>query len=333
MRRELRIGILGMGGMGSRHGGNLLKMEDVKISGLCSIPWDDASRFNSLHGTAIPVFDDFDEMLAATEMDALYVCLPPFAHDGQIEKAASKGIAVFAEKPLALTVAKGKEIVDAVNKYNVKSQMGYHMRFGAAVERLRELMNAGETGRPTLFCANYECNSLHSHWWRDIQKCGGQIFEQVIHLYDEALYFMGNAYSVSGFQANLCHRHVDGYTVEDTSAVSICFANGALGSITGSNCAIPGVWDARWRIVFETMVASFQDMNNAQFIWTDGSGRREEIASDRDPYQMEDAYFLSVLQGEKAEFAPVREGLIGLQLVSAATQSARLGGQNIKIME
>ncbi len=331
MNDKLRIGILGMGGMGSRHAGNLLKLEGVELAAICSLPKDDADRFNKNNSTSVPAYDDFDRMLAEVPLDALYVCLPPFAHDGQIEKAARRGIAIFAEKPLALTIARGESIRSAVGDASVKSQMGYHMRFGSAVKALRKLVGAGETGRATLFCANYECNCLHSPWWRDADKCGGQIFEQIIHLYDEGLYFMGDVDSVSGFTANLLHDNVEGYTVEDTSGVVMRFKNGALGSVTGSNCAVPGLWTARWHIVFERMVADFADMNNAVFTWTDGSGRVERVNEDVDAYFAEDEYFVSVLRGENPEFAPISEGFAGIWLVEAATRSAKAGGANIKL--
>ena len=102
MPEKIKVALLGMGNMGRAHALNLRKMPEVDIVGLCAVPIDDAMKFNLEFHTAYPTFDCFDKMLEQVEMDALYVCLPPFAHDGQIEKAAQKGIHIFAEKPLAL---------------------------------------------------------------------------------------------------------------------------------------------------------------------------------------------------------------------------------------
>lgn len=331
MDKKIRISMLGMGGMGRTHATQLRKMPEVEIVGLCSLPIDDAAAFNQANGTDYPVFEQFDEMLEKVEMDALYVCLPPFAHNGQIEKAAGKGIHIFAEKPLALNVERAESIASAVKQAGVKSQMGYHMRFGGAVRKLRELMNSGEAGKPTLFIANYECNSLHSPWWTDVNKCGGQVFEQVIHLYDMAYYIMGKADTVTGFVANLCHRDVPGYTVEDTSTVAIRFQSGALGSITGSNCAVPGRWVGIFKIVFENMVVEFPDFNEMRIIYTKGDVREETLHFDTNVRWEENRHFVDVLLGKAPEFAPICEGLDGLRLVSGAVESSSNEGKPVRL--
>ena len=73
-----------------------------------------------------------------------------------ITLVAEKGIHIFNEKPIALNLERGQSMVDAIEKAGVHSQVGYHMRFGKAVRRVRELMETGVAGRPTLFSANYE---------------------------------------------------------------------------------------------------------------------------------------------------------------------------------
>ncbi|MDL2205971.1 Gfo/Idh/MocA family oxidoreductase [Eubacteriales bacterium OttesenSCG-928-N13] len=315
MENIIKVGMLGMGNMGRAHSAQLRQLPNVQIVALCSDPIDDAVNYNQQNDTDYPVYQDFDKMLDETEMDVLYVCLPPFAHNGQLEKAAAKGIHIFEEKPIALTLERGQSMADAVQQAGVKSQVGYHMRFGGAIKRLKQLIDSGVTGKPTLFSANYECNSLHTPWWIDVNKSGGQILEQIIHLYDVALYLMGDAGSVTGFVTNLCHTDVPGYTVEDTSAVAIRFASGALGTITGSNCAIPGRWDGHFRIVFENLVADFFDHNHAKLTFTKEDNRVEELSFDTPVTFDEDEYFMAVVRGERPEITPISHGLKGLQLV------------------
>ena len=79
MSDKLRVAMLGMGNMGRTHVSELRKMPEVEIVSLCSMPVDDADLYNRQNGTSYPVFEDFDRMLDAVAMDALYVCLPPFA--------------------------------------------------------------------------------------------------------------------------------------------------------------------------------------------------------------------------------------------------------------
>ena len=208
---------------------------------------------------------------------------------------------------------------------------GYHMRFGGAVEKLVQLIDSGEAGRPTLFAANYECNSLHTPWWIDVNKCGGQVFEQVIHLYDMAYYIMGKAESVAGYIANLCHQDTPGYTVEDTSSVAIRFQSGALGSITGSNCAVPGKWLGIFKIVFQNMMVEFSDFNHMKITRTKGEVTEETLSFDTNVRFSENRRFVDVLLGKAPEFAPISEGLDGLKMVAAAVVSSGNGGAPVKL--
>lgn len=325
MDRKIRVAMLGMGNMGRTHIAQLRKMEDVEVVALCSVT-DDAKKYNEENGTSFPIYDDFDRMLEEVALDAVYVTLPPFAHNGQIEKAAAKKLAIFTEKPLAITLERAQSIADAVRENGVKSMMGYHMRFGGAVKYVRKLMEDGVTGKPTLYSANYECNSLHTPWWIRRELCGGQIFEQIIHLYDMAYYMMGDFASVSGYVANLCHQDIPNYTIEDTSAVSIRFKNGTLGSITGSNCAVPDRWAGIFKIVFENCVAEFPDFNEVKITYTKGDVREEHLTFNDDVRWEENRYFIDMVKGEKPPFATIEEGLEGVKIVAGAVKSSENGG-------
>lgn len=331
MKNEtIRIAMLGMGGMGKNHSNNLRGIEGVEIVAFCSKPIDDAKQYVSENDLQTPVYEDFYKMLEEIEFDALYVCLPPFSHDGQVEAAAAKGKHIFIEKPIALNVDRGESMVKAIQENNVKSQVGYHMRFGSAVKHFVNIIASGESGEPTLYSARYECNSLHSPWWRDVDKCGGQVFEQVIHLYDMALYLMGEADRVSGFTANLCHKETPGYTVEDTSSASLHFKSGAIGSITGSNCSVPGQWNGFFRVICGNMVADFKNENEATFTYTNENEIREEtICEDVSAKFEEDVYFIKTIKDEVAEIAPIAEGLDGLRLVSGVVESSQNDGQPV----
>lgn len=328
---KIRIAVLGMGTMGRRHAAILTKRDDVEIVGLCAKPTDDALKFNRDFQTDYPVYEDFYTMLKSVPMDALYVCLPPFCHDGQIEAAAKKGIAIFTEKPLALNLKRGTSITKAVAEAGVKTQMGYHMRFGHGVRYVKELLDSGKLGKATLFSANYECNSLHVPWWIHREQCGGQIFEQIIHLYDMAYYFMGDFDSVTGFVANICHQDVPGYTIEDTSSVSIRFKNGTLGSITGSNNAVPNRWVGPFKIVCENGMVEFSDYDHGKITWNKPEVKEEIIRFDSEPYTEEDDYFVRLVRGEVEEISPFWQGLEDLKVVSGAVSSSENGGVPVKL--
>jgi predicted dehydrogenase len=332
MDKKLRVAVVGMGNMGRRHSDDMIKFEDTELAAVCDVNIKAAEKYRDEHDPDCAVYDDYEKMLDEVKPDAVYVCLPPFAHHDEVELAAERKIAVFIEKPIAMTVEKGQSMVEAVRKNQVVSQVGYQMRFGAAVRRFKELQQSGEAGRMTLFSASYECNSLHSPWWREKDKCGGQVFEQVIHLYDMAQYLMGPAAEVSGRVANLLHQDVPKYTVEDTSICNILFKDGTLGCITGSNCAVKNQWNARFRIVCENLTADFTDQDHATFTYTNKhEGNVEVISGKEDPTDIEDRAFVDAVRGKRAPSATIEEGLSDLVLVASVVKSSENNGSIVKL--
>ena len=190
----------------------------------------------------IEEFEDFDEMLDEGDFDVLFICLPPFAQDHQFERAAERGKHIFIEKPIALNTDTGRRMVKSAEENGIITRVGFHMRQGAAVRKMKELITSGEAGRPVLFHGHYSCNSLHTPWWINVDLCGGQIYEQAIHVYDLCRYLMGEPKFAAGVMGNVCHNHIHNYTVEDVSASFAGFTNGAVAAITANNG-----WEAsRW---------------------------------------------------------------------------------------
>ncbi len=337
---KLRVGILGAGFMGQTHGQRLVKREGVTLAGICDVaPGAAAALKEKLGATDAVVFDSFDRMLAEAKLDALYVCLPPFAHAGQVEAAAARGIHLFLEKPIALTVARAEQMVAAIEKAGVVSQVGYHYRFKRCVERFRQLMAGGQAGAPTLFEGRYWCRMPNKGWWPDVTKSGGQVIEQVIHIYDLAMHLFGPIESVTGYAANLAHKEVAGYSIEDTSASVVRFKNGAVACITGSNCALPVHFIGDWRAVCDRAVLEYR--TTGQFwvkpdestVFThDGEQvTREEFTEDADVSGAETDDFLHAIRTGSKTRSPARDGLNSLKLVAAVLESARQNGAMVKL--
>ena len=145
------------------------------------------------------IYTDIEAMYEKTEMDAVFICLPPFAHTLDVDIAAEKGIHIFIEKPIAGDMATAQRMVRKVEAAGVKSQVGFMLRFGDAVEQVKAKIDSGEAG---WMAARYMCNCLHSDWWRDKSKSGGQVVEQVIHIYDLTRYLLGEPDTVACFMNN-----------------------------------------------------------------------------------------------------------------------------------
>jgi len=222
-------------------------------------------------------------------------------------------------------------MVRAAKRAGIVAQVGYHMRFGVAVQHLKNLIDSGAAGKTVLFAARYECNALHGPWWRIKRKSGGQALEQAIHLYDMALYLFGRPVAVAGFTGNICHCAVPDYTVEDVSAATIRFASGALAGITATNCAVPERWNGTFSVVCEKVTAHFSSANTAEFIYTTGKVRTESIRGNDDLYELEDRAFIAAVRAGKARGPDVADGLTGLRVTSGVFESSRKNGAAVRI--
>jgi myo-inositol 2-dehydrogenase / D-chiro-inositol 1-dehydrogenase len=331
---KLRIGFLGAGGMSRRHSGNLETLRGVEVVSFCDqcSKKDAAATSEQITGGRAVAYDDFDAMLNEQALDALYVCIPPGAHDGQVEKAARHGIHLFQEKPTAIDAKRAASQTRAIEKAGVIGAVGYMCRQGHAVRKLKGMIEDGSAGRPTLFTGRFFCNSEHNPWWRNVDVSGGQVLEQAIHTYDIAIHLLGQPEVATGFADNLCHTKMKDYTVEDTSVSAIRFANGAMASIVASNCAIPWEWTYDFRVVCEKVTVLFSSPNDAVFVYTEGGkARRRKVSKDVDILMAESKNFVAALKGKAEVAATSRDGLTGVKLTSAVLKSAAANGRPVRI--
>lgn len=330
----VRIGFLGSGYMARTHAQHLKALGGVEIAAVCGSSQAAAEAWREEAAPEAQAYGDFATMLDEARLDALYVCVPPFAHDQQVVQAARRGIHLFLEKPVALHVAAALEMAKAVEDTGVKVQVGYHLRARKAIAHLKELVENGTAGKPTLFQGWWHCNALHSEWWRHKNKSGGQVFEQAIHVYDLALHLCGMPQTIWAQLANLNHQEPDDYTVEDTSVGMIRFENGALGTVTASNNAIPGEWRTGFTLICTRLTATLSHDGRMEIVDTSDpeNVKREIVDPDDgdDPYREENRRFLALLHGEEPSLAPMLDGLAGVALVSTVQTSAEMNGRAVR---
>ncbi|TDO83364.1 putative dehydrogenase [Halanaerobium saccharolyticum] len=326
--QKLNVGFLGAGEMARIHAGILRDMAEVEITAVTSRHQSSAADLiNSLGFENAAAYTDFDQMLAEKDLDLLYICLPPAAHQGQLEKAARKGIHIFIEKPIAINEKKAEEMLKAVQETGVVSQVGYHYRFAKGIQKLKKLIDSGQAGRTALLQGYYFCNSLHSNWWRQLEKSGGQIYEQVIHLYDLALHLFGDYQSAEGMLANLCHQETEGYTIEDNSLSLIQFKSGAMGSIAGSNCAVPGSWKKALTVICENLTVEFENIEKAVFQYHQEEEVETEVFEGReDLYYRENRDFIDAVIEKREARVPISEGLKAIKLITEIKENNKKRG-------
>jgi predicted dehydrogenase len=320
----LRVGILGCGDFAHKHAGitSTLPAEVQLVAFSDRNEWK-ARAFEQKYALGAMVFTDHRTMFEQAKLDLVIICLPPYGHADEVDRAADAGIHLLMEKPIAMTSEHAWQMVEAAEKARIKTQVGFMFRFGEAVEQFKILQTAGQTGQIGLMTARYFCNALHANWWRMREKSGGQIVEQVIHMFDLLRYLMGEPTTVYSRQENLFHQDVPDYTIEDVSATIVGFKNGSMGVIYATNNAIPGKWINDYRVVAHRLTADFQNANNAVFTRTDQPDNpTTSIESQKDFRQSLLLDLIHAIRTGSDTCIPLREGAKSLDLALAARRSA-----------
>jgi myo-inositol 2-dehydrogenase/D-chiro-inositol 1-dehydrogenase len=139
-----RVGMIGAGGVARRHARVLSGLPEVRLAGVTDVREDAARDLAAEHGSE--VFPDVGALLAA-DPDAVYVCVPPFAHGDAERAVVAAGLPLFVEKPIALNWDTAYEIADLVARRDLITAVGHHWRYLGVVEQARHL--AGEVTEVT----------------------------------------------------------------------------------------------------------------------------------------------------------------------------------------
>ncbi|NNM76483.1 Gfo/Idh/MocA family oxidoreductase [Sphingomonas sp. ID1715] len=310
----LRVGILGNGGIAARHAGALARLAEQMT--LVAASGRDAERvraFTDQHGGK--PFTRIEDMLDHG-IDLLIDTAPPYSRAGESVMAAQAGVHLLVEKPIALDMATADALIASAAK--VKAAVGFMYRQGEAVQRWL----AEDTGTIGLMTGIYHCNALHAPWWRRREQSGGQVLEQLIHIIDLVRLFMGEPDTVYSRTANLFHRDVRDYDVQDVSAIVFGWDDGRLASLTANNIAVPGQWVKGWSLFAERATAHFSDWNNAAYTRTAPEVAAQDWRSDRDPFVAQLADLAAAIRDDRAPLVPIAEGAATLRLALAAVRAA-----------
>src|SRR5829696_3651185 len=96
---SVRIGMVGAGGVAARHVRVLSGFPDVRVAAVADTVPEAAERLAATCGAS--AYPDVETLLDREDVDAVYVCVPPFAHGAPERAVLARGLPLFVEKPLA----------------------------------------------------------------------------------------------------------------------------------------------------------------------------------------------------------------------------------------
>ena len=146
MNNKLKMAIIGAGTWGENHARIYKNHPFAEVTAICDMKRDKAQAIASRIG--IPeVYDDYNEMFAKADCDAVAIVTPDFAHADIAVAAAKYGKHMLIEKPLATTREDVYRIMDAVDKYGVRAMVDLHNRWNPPFHAAYQAIENGELGK------------------------------------------------------------------------------------------------------------------------------------------------------------------------------------------
>jgi myo-inositol 2-dehydrogenase / D-chiro-inositol 1-dehydrogenase len=257
-----RIGFLGTGGVALRHATVLGEFPDVELVAATDLDPQRCAEF--ARATGVRAVEDA-AALVEQDLDAVYVCVPPFAHGDPERVLAAAGLPVFIEKPLAVDQDHAERIGADLAAAGVLTRVGHHWRCGEPVRAARELL-AGRTVRSV---TGWWLDKVPPvPWWADAARSGGPLVEQAVHVLDTARVLAGEVTEVSALSAG----PLPGGTVDTATAALLRFASGAVGTVS-TTCVLDEKHRAGLEVVADGLVVGLgEDWLEVH----DGTQRRRE---------------------------------------------------------
>lgn len=146
--KPLRVGVVGAGIFGVNHLNAFSQLSHTGLAELAAVADIDEKRARWVEENyGVPVYLDYNEMIAKSELDVVTVATPDYVHRDVVLAAVSNGKHVLCEKPLATTVQECREMVDAARKANVLLEVDFHKRFDPEHIAIRKRVSAGDFGK------------------------------------------------------------------------------------------------------------------------------------------------------------------------------------------
>lgn len=250
--KKLNVAMIGYGGIGRVHVMAYRNIpfhygwpaDTVNVMGVATSRPETAQKAAQEIGCEVWTAD-YRALLARPEIDVVDICVPNHKHEEIIIAAAAAGKHIYCEKPLAVDVAQGQRMVQAVEQAGVKTQITFNFRFFPAITRARQLVEAGFLGRVFSFRGRYYRSSYISDEkplsWRLRKEIsgGGALFDLGSHILDVLYYLLGDFASVQATLETLIKERplapgaaekgpVD---VDDLALLHLRMADGTLGLV------------------------------------------------------------------------------------------------------
>ena len=251
---KIKLGILGIGNIGTMHAKNILegKCPEIELSAVCDLK-DEKVEWIRNEYPNVAIFKDAEEMMDSGLIDSILVAVPHYDHPKYAIMAMEKGLHTLVEKPAGVYTKQVKEMNEIANKCNVKFALMMNQRTNCIYRKMRELVRGGELGkikrtswivtdwyRPQAY---YDSGDWRATWQGE---GGGVLLNQCPHNLDLWQWICGMPTKI---QAKMHFGKWHNIEVEDDVTAYCEYENGATGTFITSTGDAPGT--NRFEILLE----------------------------------------------------------------------------------
>ena len=226
--RKIKWGVIGAGGIADRRTlPGMMLAENAELIAVMEINEELTEKlrvkYNAKRG-----YTSAEALLADPEIEAVYIAAPVVCHKAQAIAAAKAGKHILLEKPAALTIEDGEEILAAAKEAGVLIASGFMMRYHGYHQKVKEMIANGDIGQIVSARAQLTC------WYPEIpgawrqhkeQSGGGALMDMGVHCIDLIEYILGSkTVKTCGFN----DTRTFSYDVDDSSNILIKLENGAV---------------------------------------------------------------------------------------------------------
>lgn len=341
MTDRLRLLLAGAGVIGRAHAERVRAGDEFELAGIADPSAAGATFAASLN---VPHWRGLDSALDALRPDGVIIATPNALHVPGALACLARGVPVLIEKPVADTLEQAWRLVDAVERSRVPVLVGHHRRHSAVMAAARDIIAAGELGRLAAVQGSALFHKPENYFseapWRR-ERGAGPILINMVHEVDNLRMLAGEIVEVQAI-ASSARR---GHEVEDTVAITLRFANGALGSFLLSDVAAS---TRSWEQTTGENPAYARDAHDACYLvsgdrgtlalptlrlqtavgepsWLEPMVERTIAAPVRDPLRRQLQHFAAVIRRTEAPLADVGDATCTLRVTLAIAQAAASG--------
>ena len=174
--KKLKTAVFGTGFMGRVHTEGIRRLGNVEVAAIAASSEEKAKKFGDEVGVARTT-GDYRTLLGDPEIDAVHVCTPNALHFPMAKDALNAGKHVLCEKPLAISVEQGRELVELAKAKGLANCTFHNLRFYPMVQQIRRMRETGELGEIYAVQGTYSQDWLYydTDWnWRIDQDSNGK---------------------------------------------------------------------------------------------------------------------------------------------------------------